>query len=529
MSSVYYRNISQILSRIKIADFTNELAKQYDKKTANNLRNFMHLYAQGAAGYGVTIPEFLVENPDMKIKGTLYHMYSDSVITDKINKISTKLGIKGGMAGKFSQHDLAAWSALEAKYSLATLLSRPKSMTGNIIGGTLNTLISTGFSPLARAQNLVELRKAHPEFVTMEDWHKWAVQKGVVEDMFLNELEGGRYAGHVGMKGAITQIVKKLAHDPNMDDKTLMQIAKQSGVSEELFKKAGWFMRTAERKLRLDSFFAHYLQQFDNLSPYVGGNDAHSSLKFDSPILIEMAKKGIKATQFLYSAPFRPMFSTSSVGKIMTRFQMYAYNSVDFRKNIVNMAGIYGFQEGTNEFERMRRLIIADMVSLAAANAFMYSVFDNNLPAPWTWVQDLANWLFGNERERDRAFYGSYPSAIAPLQIISPPSMRLVGPTIKGMIDNDFSKISGYTIWTMFPFGPLGMDIKRSFENPAQIIDTMFGLPLRGAANVAKTGVNSKTGETWTKEKKTKEETKVEEKPKKPKINNAFMQMVPVY
>jgi hypothetical protein len=345
----------------------------------------------------------------------------------------------------------------------------------------------------------------------------------------LNELEGGRYAGHVGMKGAITQIVKKLAHDPNMDDKTLMQIAKQSGVSEELFKKAGWFMRTAERKLRLDSFFAHYLQQFDNLSPYVGGNDAHSSLKFDSPILIEMAKKGIKATQFLYSAPFRPMFSTSSVGKIMTRFQMYAYNSVDFRKNIVNMAGIYGFQEGTNEFERMRRLIIADMVSLAAANAFMYSVFDNNLPAPWTWVQDLANWLFGNERERDRAFYGSYPSAIAPLQIISPPSMRLVGPTIKGMIDNDFSKISGYTIWTMFPFGPLGMDIKRSFENPAQIIDTMFGLPLRGAANVAKTGVNSKTGETWTKEKKTKEETKVEEKPKKPKINNAFMQMVPVY
>lgn len=81
----------------------------------------------------------------------------------------------------------------------------------------------------------------------------------------------------------------------------------------------------------------------------------------------------------------------------------------------------------------------------------------------------------------------------------------------------------------MFPFGPLGMDIKRSLENPAQIIDTMFGLPLRGAASVAKTGVNSKTGETWTKEKKTKEETKVEEKPKKPKINNAFMQMVPVY
>jgi hypothetical protein len=162
---------------------------------------------------------------------------------------------------------------------------------------------------------------------------------------------------------------------------------------------------------------AHYLQareKFGNLTP-----------EFDNQTLIEMAKKGVKATQFLYSAPYRPAFANSQLGKVMTRFQIWAWNSVRFRRQIVEQAHIYGWKEGTQQFEAFKRLAIADMFMLGLSNIFMYSIFENALPAPWNWFQDTADLMFGDDKERERAFFGAYPYPFQPLQIITPPALRL--------------------------------------------------------------------------------------------------------
>ena len=558
ITGVYYRNLSQTISRIKIADFSATMYKNFDKETGERWSKFMHLYAQGAAGYGVVIPDTMLKDPGMKLTKTLYHAYSDSNVINRLNKLAETFGVakerRNMFNEAFSQKDISDWSALEAKYSLATLLARPKGMVANGFGGTLNTGISAGFGPLLRAQSLKELQKIHPAFTTRAQWISWAVEHGILEDMFMSELEGSKWAGHSQMRLLVKDVVAKLANDPEMKDVDLIKLARQRGLTDAFFEKAGWFMRTAERKLRLDSFFAHYIQTLDNFSPAMANGSIHSALKFDSPILISAALKGVKNTQFLYSAPFRPMFSTSALGKVMTRFQMYAYNSIDFRRNIIKYAGVYGYQDGTAEFERMKRLAVADMLSIAAANAFMYSIFDNNLPAPWNWMQDFALWLFGDDKEKDKAFYGTYPAPIAPLQMITPPSFRMVGPLVKGMIDNDFSKVAQYTVWTMFPFGPLAMDIKRSIDNPMMVIDKMTGIPQRGVANLRKIEVNRMTGEQVDKVKRKAEEKKAEEaatktgplqtdeerqlvnqleqskgKKKKEQNNPLFMPLAPVY
>ena len=496
----YYRNFSQLLSRIQIKKATSDIKKVHGDETSQVWNKFMHLYAQGAAGYGVIIPKTYSEDPRMKIKGTLYNAYSDTQVLNRLNQIATSLGLGKdkremfGISEVFQQRDISNWSALEAKYSLATLLARPKSMAANLMGGSLNTAVYAGFGNLIKAQNINELKKIHPEFESIAEWKQFIMEKGIVEDMMVNELNQSRYANHKGIKKAISKAFAKLSKDPSMDDKTMIQIFKEEGVSEYVFNKAAWFMRTAERKLREDAFLATYIQQVENFSPAIANGSAHSMLKFDSPILIEMAKRGVKATQYLYSAPFRPMFSTSALGKIMTRFQMYAYNSVDFRRETVNRAALYGFKPGTVEFNRFKRFIVADMLSMAAATAFTYSIFDSNLPAPWSWVQDFGDYLFGEEKERERAFFGTYPGGFAPLQIITPPSLRIIGPTITGMVENDFSKLANYTIWTMFPFGPLAMDIKRTIDNPSMVIERMTGFPMRGAATEIITKRNHITG-----------------------------------
>ena len=69
-------------------------------------------------------------------------------------------------------------------------------------------------------------------------------------------------------------------------------------------------------------------------------------------MLIHMAKKGVQATQFLYSAPYRPAFSNTSLGKVMTRFQTWAWNSVRFRNDVYKNAKIYGFKKGTQAFRK---------------------------------------------------------------------------------------------------------------------------------------------------------------------------------
>ena len=199
------------------------------------------------------------------------------------------------------------------------------------------------------------------------------------------------------------------------------------------------------------------------------------------PFLIEMAKKGVKATQFLYNAPNRPMFARSALGKVMSRFQLFAWNSIRFRNNILKEAKRLGFAPG-EATDRFARTMQIDLLVLALSNMFMYSLFDTALPPPWNWMQDTADWLLGDEKERDKAFFGELPWAIAPLKMVTPPITRGLTTGISQWIRDDYSKFSDYTIWTMFPFGRMVRDVAKPgsglMHNPTFFMEKVAGMPL---------------------------------------------------
>ena len=208
------------------------------------------------------------------------------------------------------------------------------------------------------------------------------------------------------------------------------------------------------------------------------------------PFLIEMGKKGVKATQFLYEAPFRPMFARTALGKVMSRFQLFAWNSARFRNDIIREAKIHGFRPGTEAFEKYKRTMTIDLFVVALANMFAFSLFDNSLPSPWNWFQDTSEWLFGDEKERNKAFFGMWPSKIAPLQLVTPPIARFPISGLRQWIDDDYSKFADYYVWTAFPFGRLARDIFQEeqglIDNPMRIMEKFTGMPVMDLARQKK-------------------------------------------
>ena len=276
----------------------------------------------------------------------------------------------------------------------------------------------------------------------------------------------------------IKNAIAKIKRDPNFSDESFLQLARKHGITDRAFAAASSFMRVPERILRRDSFMAHYLQAKE----LFGG----AIRDFDSPFLINYAKKGVKGTQFLYSAPFRPMFTNSTLGRVFSRFQLWSWNSVRFRNDVIRRAKIAGFREGTPEFESFQRLAQADLFMLGLSNLFMYSLFESSLPAPWNWFQDTADWLMGDEKERDRAFFGS---PLGPIQAVTPPSFRLLPPMFKWMVSGDSSRLTDYYLWTIPPFGRLVRDVVGPggiIENPFYTVTKFTGLPLMQAGQLIK-------------------------------------------
>jgi hypothetical protein len=501
LTDVHYQLISQLMSRTSMLRWKKRMAdrfehpdthaiKKEDQKLINRWENFFNLYISQSMGLPSQIPEHVLEDPGMHIKGTPYAWFADSEVKKRLNRIAEKLGLDKNiikekfpevaaeypeMAEKFDFADLQRFSALEAKYELAALLAHPKSSVTNLFGGTVNTLISTGWHHFRNARDVEYLQKnVNTKFTKKQDWEDWVIRLGVVEEFLLYEAGINPKFKSGKWKNFFEDAFARLNKDPSMEDVTLISLAKSHGITESVFSKAAWFMRRPERTLRRDAFLAHYLQAREKF----GG----VFQKFDNPILIQMAKKGVKGTQFLYSAPFRPPFSASAAGKVFTRFQTWAWNSVRFRREIIEDASARGWREGSVEFDRFKRMATADLFMLGMANIFLYSIFDNALPAPWNWIQDTADSLYGDEKERERAFFG-HP--LGPVQIITPPVLRLLPELFKAMIEDDYTKLAGYTIPSYFPFGRMGRDLFGPgglYENPYRGVEKITGFPYMQAA-----------------------------------------------
>ena len=504
ITKTFYRNLGQILSRETI----NEFAKQH-KDMPTDLRtswmNYFKLYAQQSLGFPAIIPKEMFDNDKMKIKGTLYGSLADNRVATRFDQIGRKLGLVGKGKGlppelksldKVSAQAVINLGNMEAKYALATLLAHPKSSIGNYLGGSQMTIVNAGFNNFIKAKKLDYLRKTiDPEFKSWEDVNRWVRELGIIEEFIIREIGANPQLTGANWQAFLKDFRRAVKKDPDLPDISFRDLMKKHNLGKGMMDVAGKFMSLPERALRRDSFIAHYIQARDKL----GGR----TLPKDHPYLIEMGKKGVKATQFLYSVPFRPMFAGTAMGKVISRFQLWAWNSVRYRNTIIREAALRGISQGSPEFGRFKRLMIADTLSLALGSMFMYSLFGSQMPQPYAWFQDLGDWLFGNEEERDRAFFGAYPGKLAPLQLITPPSFRLTGPILNGLINDDWEKMANYYTWTMFPFGRLARDLVGPgglTENPYYGLDKLTGLPIVGAKRIStkRKKEEEKGTEFWT-------------------------------
>ena len=483
----YYRQISQIMSRQMFNEFTNKYKDKMPEDLWQGWSNFYADYINGAQGYPNYIPDEWLHGDMaqyMNVKGTPYAWWADNKVAGIVNNIASKLGLAKGAESlpaelrKYDVNDLRNWSNLEAKYQMAALLAHPKSAVGNLYGGTMHTIESTGWKHFKDAGNIDYIKTNLPRMRDADgkpiEWTKeaidqWVVKHGIIPEYMVYEaglnpaLQGAKY------KRFMEDATSLLKRDPNVKDESLKSIARKYNITDSMFEKAAWFMREPERLLRRRAFVAHYMQAKELL-----GN---AEIPLDHPFLINKAKKGVQATQFLYSAPYRPAFSRTSLGKVMTRFQTWAWNSVRFRNDVIKEARQYGYTPGSPEFERFKRMQLTDTFVFALANVFAYSLFEAALPAPYSWFQDTADWLFGDEKERDRAFFGQWPTAVAPLQMVTPPILRMVPATFSAISKDDYSKLSGYYAWSMFPFGRIAYDTKGIMNNPMMSVEKLTGIP----------------------------------------------------
>ena len=384
-------------------------------------------------------------------------------------------------------HDLGH---LEAKYNLLTLLANTGSLVSNIYGGAEMTIANAGFRNFVKSKSdkVVTERLLTNDDGTWALTYKgkpvtnrkelltWLIDKGVIDSYIANEFDyNPKLAESLGLAGKngkdfIREVKKVLRKNPETKDETLRQLAKRYGISDAMVRYGAAFMQYSERVNRIDAFLAHALQGQDNFS--VRGKTANLS---DSAIF-EAGMKGIEVTQFLYHSAFRPAFMRTATGKVMSRFKLFAFQSVRTRKEFYKQAKYYGFEEGTQAYNRFKDLFLMDLFTFALGSMFAYSLFDTTLAPPWDWVQETSEWLFGDKQQRDRAFFGVYPYPIAPLQIITPPIAR-IPQAFAQLINGDWDRFADYTVHTMYPFGRLYKQFQKTAEDPKRILENFMRLP----------------------------------------------------
>ena len=398
-------------------------------------------------------------------------------------------------------------SDLEGRFELLSLLFSPKATITNAYGGYQNIITDTGFEHFFKAfdeKYLInevfrgqKFKLFNPttgkyemrELKNKADIHEMIDTLGLLEGNLLQELTYLQANEPANGKKFLTELVKKVtAHtraerlfgnskevNEKIEEYTKMQVnelAKKYNVDKKVMEVGSIFMSTSEKHLRRKAFLAHYLKAREIYSGLEG------NIEVTDEFLVDSARKGVEGSQFIYHATYRPNFSNTAFGRIMTRFQPYAWNSIRRRKVAFEdmMAA-----EGHPSFEvtkRFQRQVANDMMTMALATLFPYSIFEYALSPPMSWMKETAEFIFGDEETRKKAFFNQYPiQALAPLQIITPPASRFILPHINGMINGDYEAFWKYTAWTYLPFGRGLRDIYKTFDNPRYAVEYTTGLP----------------------------------------------------
>lgn len=509
-----HKNLMAIFANKHIDTFIKK--KQFGKYT-KDWATYLRAYFKDSMGqptiFGNQLKAFLEADP--KFKRRMYYLTSDHAVIksmDWVEKQFSKLGMKTPFLDKappkpkfkrevdpvlfdtmmtarmeYLTRNIHKFGSMEAKYNVITLLAHPKLSFGNLFGGSTLTISSVGFKNFVNAQRFNKVQKDllqdnQGNFVLQlkngksvkdkKQLIQWMGEKGLIDSFIQGEFDVNtniRNLSAASMRN-LRSFKKELAelwkNDPNLRDETVLELAKRYKVDKFLIESGAWFMQSSERKLRRDAFVAHALQYRDRWGRY------GSELTLNDPAVVQAGLKGIEATQFLYHSAFRPAYMRTALGKVLTRFKLFVFNSVRTRKEFFRQAKYYGFEKGTASYEKFKTDFQINMFVMALANLLPYSLFDTALPPPYDWAQETSEWLFGNKREREKAFFGQWPYPIAPLNVITPPVARIPMEFFTSLINNDWERFADYHVYTMFPYGRLVRSVDKTIDEP---YGTTFG------------------------------------------------------
>lgn len=363
---------------------------------------------------------------------------------------------------------LAHFSTWEGKWNMVTLLATPQVVPANLLSANINTVVETGFKPWMDAGNLKILQRMNPEWTTWEAVDRSIEEVGGLESFYKDVFALGNYKEQ-GIANAMKEALSAIK-DKNLSDLQLKSIFKKHGVADDIFEKSAWFMRKSERIARRKAWLAGYLKAREVF------NASGDAFDWNDPIFINFANKVVANTQFIYNAANRPEFMATSIGKILTRFQAYTFNSLKWRKNIFKEAASRGFREHTPEYERFRRLMTADLFMISLATLFPISLFEYGIPTPLNQFNDMIDFLFGDEEKKKKAFFGVLPYPANIVQPVLPPSFRYLSSVIS--LASGDNEALARTAWTLFPFGRFARSTYRTIQSPLRVVENFTAFPL---------------------------------------------------
>jgi len=426
----------------------------------------------------------------------LYTGFTEGQLYKRLNKMGKFFGkeelfLPKDRNGKITPEALSDrlnWlSNLEARVSTSTLLFNTRGWVYNMFGGNANSLISAGFNPMKKAYDYNYLRSIIPDPNLKKgqpdnrgkDWFlNWAKEQGVIETFWTSELSANNsFRAIKNMKGYHSfrdelRMASGLKKDTRTDKRDVMEVLKKYQIDQKATDLGGFFMKHAEQELRLRSFLAHYVKAREVFAA------RGATFTANDPAILKIALEGTVGSQYLYNNVSRPLATASPAGRIMSRFQLWAGNSLRLRKDVTKMAADVGFKKGTEEYKKYERMLGADMMMFAMASMLPYSMFDATLPPPYNYYTEFSQMLYGTPQEKERAFFGTLPYPLNVTGLITPPSARYITQPLGNLMTGDWERFWDYQIYTWFPYGMVMKTGNDIIKSPIKAVDKLSGFPL---------------------------------------------------
>ena len=436
-------------------------------------------------GWDDLMTEYVRDNLGIPIedrKALGFIQVGDKKVIDWINKQITR--IFKGKVDKLSwdMNTMRRIAEVDGKLAVASLLFHQKMATSNITFGSANTMIMSGgkkyFDAIkllmalgGKNNSLVRNISNYPELQTWEDVKNIIESSGVVLELLQREL------GIRAEKGKLKDFFAGLKEVRNKQGKLtsedIMKVAREHKVEDTIARYGGFFMGYSEKFLRYSTVLAGYLT-------------ARELYGFGHKRAIQVGRQFTEASQFMYDVTWRPRGARSNTGKILSRFRMWGWHSFSFRRKLYHLAQDAGFEPTNPDVQSFYRSVTVDLFLIALANALAFTLFDYNLPPPYSQIKDLAELVFGDDETRKWAFYGTYGAS----EIIPPfPPIRIPFYVFQNLLTTgDLTNIAKYQMWTWFPFGRMARDLYRTWENPEMAVDYLTGIPLMKGAKYLRKG-----------------------------------------